>query len=424
MSLRVDLMLAWVSVAALAGGCGFDDGRAWGEVELTLTVALTPPASRLDGARLKTANDYRIAIDAFELEVEAVALVGGVEGATGFDPADPPAGYSLCHNGHCHAADGRLVAYEDIASEVGGVDGGGGGGTVVSASGSDSELAAGEVVPVTLTCIAGCEVAEPTRVVSATITVAAWTVRGTAYDARTDAARLPAEGIAFELTGAEVDWSGPASLAFGPGEPYARALPLAVTLPVDLFDGVEWDTMNDAARSAAIGAALAGASLCAAAGCDEDHEHEHEEVSLGAEACEHLEEGPIKTVTAGADAASATDASDEHTRWDVTLVDVEGGNGGFIELALADAGEHVIVFTSDVDLMITNANGDEVTTTKAMGSPSGLLPEATSVADCADVKAAFTVDFSVGTYTLAITPVAAAVTSVSFVLIPAEGDEH
>ena len=40
------------------------------------------------------------------------------------------------------------------------------------------------------------------------------------------------------------------------------------------------------------------------------------------------------------------------------------------------------------------------------------------------MRAAFTVDFSVGTYTLAITPVAAAVTSVSFVLIPAEGDEH
>ena len=44
---------------------------------------------------------------------------GGGQGAA-FDPSNPPAGYSLCHAGHCHHESGRLVSYEEIAIELSG----------------------------------------------------------------------------------------------------------------------------------------------------------------------------------------------------------------------------------------------------------------------------------------------------------------
>ena len=42
----------------------------------------------------------------------------------GFDPADPPPGYSLCHNGHTPTP--KLVDYEDIAAELAAASGQGG----------------------------------------------------------------------------------------------------------------------------------------------------------------------------------------------------------------------------------------------------------------------------------------------------------
>lgn len=241
---------------ALASGCGFADGDPWGRVDLSLVVGLRPPASRLDGARLKTANDFRIAIDTVTLEVSAVALTsaGGAGGA--FDPADPPPGYALCHNGHCHSDDGRLVAYEDIAAELGG---GATVTTVVVASGDGVSVGLGQEREVALACERGCEVDEPATIDRARITIAAWTVRGTAFDALTgDAARLPAGGLAFELEGATpIVWTlSGLGVAFGPGEELERAVALEVEVPPGLFDGVAWDTMSSDEASAAVAKAL------------------------------------------------------------------------------------------------------------------------------------------------------------------------
>jgi len=112
---------------ALLGGCAFEDGDPWGVADLSLDVMFAPSADRLSSdGWLRTSADYEVRVDTMRLEIDGLTIrIGDDSGqAIGFDPANPPAGYSLCHNGHCHAADGRLVPYEEIAAEVGGAPSG------------------------------------------------------------------------------------------------------------------------------------------------------------------------------------------------------------------------------------------------------------------------------------------------------------
>ncbi|MNY12383.1 hypothetical protein D3C86_1454620 [compost metagenome] len=66
----------------------------------------------------------RVKLDALTLQVRALSFTTATaaSGGTGgtFDPANPPSGYSLCHNGHCHRSDGALVDYADIQAEMNG----------------------------------------------------------------------------------------------------------------------------------------------------------------------------------------------------------------------------------------------------------------------------------------------------------------
>lgn len=118
------LLLA--AMGLVAAGCAWHAGTGFGTLRpVELSAAFSPAASRLDAqGRLKTDNGMRVALDALTLEVRALtvfsatAATGGSGGT--FDPANPPSGYSLCHNGHCHRSDGALVAYEDIQAEMSG----------------------------------------------------------------------------------------------------------------------------------------------------------------------------------------------------------------------------------------------------------------------------------------------------------------
>lgn len=97
--------------------CTLDEGQPWGQAELNLSVEAQP---RLDAqGRWLTPRDYAVKVEQLGLELGAMRLtMRPSAGVTTFDPASPPAGYSLCHNGHCHADDGRLVDYEDIEIEL------------------------------------------------------------------------------------------------------------------------------------------------------------------------------------------------------------------------------------------------------------------------------------------------------------------
>ena len=111
------------SLIVLSCGCAFEDGNPWGRAEFAVVARFAPAASRLDDGRLRTAKDYRVQIDELAVSIASVEAEVATSGdARTFDPADPPPGYSLCHNGHCHADDGSLVDYADIEAERAGGD--------------------------------------------------------------------------------------------------------------------------------------------------------------------------------------------------------------------------------------------------------------------------------------------------------------
>lgn len=92
---------------------------------------------------------------------------------------------------------------------------------------------------------------------------------------------------------------------------------------------------------------------CTPGGGDPDHGPE-------AEACEHLEEGPAESVTAGADFSSAPDIREEHTRFDVTLIDQGGQNGGSVTYAAAKAGDYLFFLSENVPVAFYDSDGNEV----------------------------------------------------------------
>jgi len=82
-------------------------GCVWGPGEPFVELVQVELQVEVDGGGAAAARGARLALQALE---------GGVS----FDPADPPEGYGLCHNGHCHKDDGTLPTYEQIEAELAG----------------------------------------------------------------------------------------------------------------------------------------------------------------------------------------------------------------------------------------------------------------------------------------------------------------
>lgn len=124
MSRRIDWHAA--ALAFVLGGpsvgCAFGDGEAYGVVSGKLDARYEMRAERDQGdGWQRLASEYAVKLSRFELVVDAVEIVDSPEGAPPpFDPSHPPAGYGLCHNGHCHRDDGVLVSYAEIASDLAG----------------------------------------------------------------------------------------------------------------------------------------------------------------------------------------------------------------------------------------------------------------------------------------------------------------
>ena len=252
---RVELL------AILLVGC-LDEGRPWGLVTVELAVAFEPPAARLDEAgRLKTANDFRIELEGLGAVVGQTELLAQAGAAASFDPANPPPGYSLCHNGHCHADDGRLVPYEDIAIELAG---GSGGEVLFAVEGGEFTLSAPGRVTRPTACAAemACEVVTPATVGLVRVAIDEVRVRGRVFEGRAGAARVPEEGLPFELS-LRPDSFGVAATGgwrFGPADRLGLALSATVALPAVLFDRVAWDAMGHDTIAATIGEALVEAT--------------------------------------------------------------------------------------------------------------------------------------------------------------------
>ncbi|MCA9564849.1 MAG: hypothetical protein KC561_15235 [Myxococcales bacterium] len=242
------LILVSALTAVLGSGtwsCAFSDGQPWGEAEFSLLLSRGFDDRLNDEGQVRTVANYSITVDELELHVSSVSLesVAGESNGAAFDPANPPEGYSLCHNGHCHADDGSLPTYEEVALQLG--ESSGGAKTVYfvpvdfSASLSPSESLA-------LTdCGEACYL-EPGSLLSASASVDRLRVTGRAYDQLTgDAARLPTDGVEFVATlGIDQTFTALIDGTVGDGQPLRVGVALELSIQGNLFDEVDWSSFS------------------------------------------------------------------------------------------------------------------------------------------------------------------------------------
>ena len=226
-------------LALTAASCAFEPGNPWGEVRFDLEAAFEAGPRATPEGRVRTARSYEIDIERLEVHFDSVALEMLPEGgAIEFDPADPPPGFSLCHNGHCHAADGRLVDYEQVAIEA------------AAASGDAGGVLQAVDVPVVLTeqpasvplgpCQGECLV-NPGDLNAVKITIGRVSFEGRVFD--TGADRLPAEGVQvrFDLPlGVALQKQVQGSV--GKDDPVIIDVDLNVVLVAPTFDGLDFAT--------------------------------------------------------------------------------------------------------------------------------------------------------------------------------------
>lgn len=239
------LASATLTVGTLAALCVLsacaDAGLPWGWVEVEVQARFDPDEGRIDEeGRLKTSGDFALTLDEVEASFDALTVVLAGAGAADFDPANPPEGYSLCHNGHCHSDSGALVDYEVIALEIAG--GTAGARVTVGLDDEPAALSAASVDVDAIPCEAGpCDLPRG-ELSGLELTLASLWVSGTAFDRLTgDKARLPPEGVAFEAA-VEVPTAILAQLAgsIGPGEPVGLNLGVGFALPPELFDDIDF----------------------------------------------------------------------------------------------------------------------------------------------------------------------------------------
>jgi hypothetical protein len=112
------IVFAWLTGCAWQPGTGFATVHADGVV---LRAALG--AGRQDAqGRWKLSDGSKVAefkavLTVKDCVLESLSESGGGGGGT-FDPANPPPGYTLCHGGHCHRADGALIDEAQIRAEL------------------------------------------------------------------------------------------------------------------------------------------------------------------------------------------------------------------------------------------------------------------------------------------------------------------
>lgn len=243
------LAFMFIGLLVLLGGCTFEDGRPWGQIDMEAT-AQHDFQDRLSDGKLRTANDYLVELQDIALDIEAFELVApaSTEGAS-FDPANPPDGYTLCHNGHCHADDGSLVDYEDIIAEQ--LDASGGGRASISWVPETERLVlADDAQRIALEDCDHCAV-DRIHVQVARLYVHGLSFRARIFDSREGTnARLPQEGIALEADlHLHADRIQRFELPFGPKHPPFVQLHWTTILHGTLFDTVDWAELLEGAVS-------------------------------------------------------------------------------------------------------------------------------------------------------------------------------
>lgn len=244
--MRASLLLAGVLTW---GGCAWGPGQGFTVVEPTVRVAYTPLAARDAGEGYqRLSSDYQVRLDAASLRLSGIELLASASGSgagTAFDPARPPAGYTLCHGGHCHRSDGALIPYAQVAAELGG---GGGASTVVTLT-EDGPL--NLLAPETraMACEPECALPE-TQVSQGRWSVASVRLSGTVRDSRVPARFQGERAFTVEFVPAQGSdapvalLSSALDLASDRIELPAAKLNLSLTLTPTLFDTVDWSALG------------------------------------------------------------------------------------------------------------------------------------------------------------------------------------
>jgi len=254
---------AWFAALPLTLGCALDPGHGFATVEAaSLEGRFEPgPARGLDGGFL-TDEGYAVTLDLLTLDVESIGFdeLRTAGGGEAFDPAHPPPGYTLCHGGHCHAEDGRLVPYAEVEAEL---SGGGGFARVVT-------LGAAAVFDLLDSAKRPLSDAVPSNELPRTslrrIVVRARTVE--VRGAVESEVLTPPRELDLTLAGA-FEVASPFELAIG--DEGLGAIELDVTLELDgtLFDGVDFaDLPDEELQTSAVDGALGAALLTGLAGAE------------------------------------------------------------------------------------------------------------------------------------------------------------
>ena len=235
---------AALAIAGLLAGCAFEAGQPWGELDATVEVAFEPAGSRLDDqGRIKTSNSYRVRVDRLQVRIDAVTvrMASGAAGAAAFDPADPPPGYSLCHNGHCHHDSGALVDYADIELELRGVAGGAS--VTMGVEPAAVSLEVGDRAALPLLPCEGRACDLPRGALGGVeVVLGAMELSVLVSDTRDpDAFRLPEGEAELSLAaGQGLRITAPIDGRIDEEHPVGVGIGATLVVPESLFDGVEW----------------------------------------------------------------------------------------------------------------------------------------------------------------------------------------
>ncbi|HVG57070.1 MAG TPA: hypothetical protein VNA24_00845 [Hyalangium sp.] len=228
----------------LATGCALDAGEGFAVLQPSLRAAYTSTASREVGdGYQRLASDFQMRLTTAKLRLERIDLLGssGGGGPTSFDPANPPPGYTICHNGHCDREDGAQVPYEEVEAELGG--GGATASTVATLPVGELDLLAPETR--SLECQPDCELPN-TTVSNGRWTLTALQLDGTVRDSRASPRFAGERPFRLELTPTGAQTEPVAVLTGALDIPSDRehaprvVLDLTLELTPASFDPVDW----------------------------------------------------------------------------------------------------------------------------------------------------------------------------------------
>jgi hypothetical protein len=242
--------LTLLAAAGLAG-CTLEPGGWFAALTPSLTARYLLRADRaVAPGWQKLSNDYEVSVTTAFLELGDIRLLAAGEGggSTSFDPARPPPGYTLCHGGHCHSTDGRLVPYAEIEAALAGGGGGGLQPVVTLSVGTALDLLTPAERP--LACDPSCNL-DRTRILRTIAPVTALVLEGTVRDGR-QPPRLPATPFSWRLAGpADAGAVTPAPTMEAELDlPVDRThrpritLSLQLELAASVFDGVEFAALT------------------------------------------------------------------------------------------------------------------------------------------------------------------------------------